>query len=599
MPDAPLAWQVASVRLRRRAALYVLAVLALALAPLARGPWQGSEQLVANAESPRWSRRLALWSTDAARIGDEPAAWYSSTASVARRYVRLAPSALMSLEIAVFGTRPWALRLVTLALHVVVCWLGLRLLARWTGDVEKAAAVVLVVGLHGAAFEVVSWESCQPIAVAALFSLLAASLVLASRDAGSSRATLAAGALLLTVFAMTSYEAAVALPLALLQVERAPRREGSSGPPARAPAWLAPTLLGLYPVYALVVWISTRGSTHASYRAAPSEALATLAGDLAGYLTRTVLYFFIGDGAIAHLRYVVAGLAVAALATTALSRARPTSLRRGLLVGTGAYFLFLAPPLFTRATVSLLNRPSHRQLYLPLAGVAILLALAPGRMTIRRWIVMGAVAGLAATASVAILVRRAPPPGYERLRASVRRALADARADQPVLVVGRAICPGRFSTHEYHVEYDAGPRPVVQFLPLDRSGRLPALRLTGERTIEVRAEAGFAFDSPPRAATTGRIPHRPPPIASAREQRASFGRVEVVTRDTRLGIRELLITLDRPAAEHVLLLLDGCAEARRVELGAAAALAPDALDSARSSAQAQPPTTSRLVRFGS
>ena len=136
----------------------VLVAIALALAPLARGPWRGCEQLVANATSTSWQRRLAVWNTDAARAGDEPAAWYASTEPVARRYVRLAPSVLMTLELGAFGSRPWALRLVTLALHVVACWLALRLLARWTKDVEKAAAIVLVVGLHAAAFDVVSWE---------------------------------------------------------------------------------------------------------------------------------------------------------------------------------------------------------------------------------------------------------------------------------------------------------------------------------------------------------------------------------------------------------------------------------------------------------
>jgi hypothetical protein len=53
---------------------------------------------------------------------------------------------------------------------------------------------------------------------------------------------------------------------------------------------------------------------------------------------------------------------------------------------------------------------------------------------------------------------------------------------------------------------------------------------------------------------------------SAGTQRAPFGRVDVVTRDAAAVIRELAITLDRPAAEHVVLLLDGCREARRLEL---------------------------------
>jgi len=595
------------MRARDPIALLALAIVGLALSPLARGPWRGGEQLVANASSASWQRRLAVWSTDAARAGAEPAAWYAAVPPVARRYVRWVPSAMVSLQVAVFGTRPWALRLVTLALHLTACWLGLRLLARFTGDADKAAAVILVVGLHGAAFEVVAWEACQAIAVAAVFSLAAATFLLASRTGGSARTPSAAAAVLCTVLAMTSYEAAVALPIALVLFDRAlPASNSSLAAPARAPAWVAPTLLGLYPLYLLVAWVSTRGSTHASYRAEPAEAVRTLLGDLSGYLAGTLLYLPTGDRLLPRLPFLApaitaatAAAAVAALLVVVSRRGPARSLRwrSGLVAGVAIYLLFLAPPLVARATVSVLNRPSMRQIYLPLAGAAILLALAPGGMSRRRWTAVAAVAALAATASVLTFVRRAPPPAYERLRASVRSELADADPGLPVLVVGRARCVGRWVTHEYGVEYDAGARPVIPLLPLDRDGSLPALRLSDPRTVVARAAAGFAIDVSPRIEETGRVAHRPPPIASAGTQRAPFGRIDVLERDGQEVLLELAITLDRPAAEHVLLLLDECRAARRLELavpgGASAAarpgLAPDALDSVPSSAQRRHP----------
>jgi hypothetical protein len=92
------------------------------------------------------------------------------------------------------------------------------------------------------------------------------------------------------------------------------------------------------------------------------------------------------------------------------------------------------------------------------------------------------------------------------LRASVRRQLANADPELPVLVVGRARCQGRWGEHEYRVEYDAGPREVSALLPLDREGGLPELRVSGERTIEARAAAGFASKS--RRACVGRAASR-------------------------------------------------------------------------------------------
>ena len=50
-----------------------------------------------------------------------------------------------------------------------------------------------------------------------------------------------------------------------------------------------------------------------------------------------------------------------------LRRARSTD-RRGAIGAAAIYALFLAPPLLARATVSVLHRPSMRQIYLPLIG---------------------------------------------------------------------------------------------------------------------------------------------------------------------------------------------------------------------------------------
>src|SRR5207344_1971761 len=80
---------------------------------------------------------------------------------------------------------------------------------------------------------------------------------------------------------------------------------------------------------------------------------------------------------------------IAAAVAVGLARVAPSRARTIALL---AFTATLAPSLLTRAAVSVLNFPSFRQLYLPLAGVAVLLcAWKPaGFRRVGRW-----VAGLA------------------------------------------------------------------------------------------------------------------------------------------------------------------------------------------------------------
>jgi hypothetical protein len=471
----------------------------------------------------------------------------------------LVPSALLSFEVWALGTvDPQRLRFVTLAIHLLSCLLGYHLLNRWLGDPRKSAAVVIIAGLHGAAFEVVTWEACQAIAIAGCFALLAATFLLDLRKRESHRA-LTATALVLSCFAaMTSYEAAVGLPLVLILLDRYLVPADATLRAKGGAAWL----LSLYPVYGVMLWINARDSTHASYRAQPLEALSTLATDFLNYIAHTLAFFPAGDRLAFppwFLGFVV--IPVAAFIAAWLLRQRFAA---GGLV---AFVVFLSAPLVARATVSVLNRPGLRQLYLPLVGLAVLLAVIPGGMTRRRSLAVALACVLSAGVSLAVFVMRVTPAGYVDLRQAVRRELASANRQQPILVVGKSRCESAHYTYDYHVEYDARGRRVFQLLPLGRSGEWPTLEVVGARRLVASVHSGFAIDlSLPANPRRGRAPAlRLPDIAVSGTQRTPFGVAEVLVRDQG-AIYAIAITTDRPLADYVVFLMRGCGEIRRVSL---------------------------------
>ena len=221
--------------LRRLApALAVALLVGAALFVVTGAPLVGDDDYVlANLTSPDLGDRFLAYNVDfpGGRGGE---AWYEGFGAFQRRYLRVLPSALLSLEVAVLGSDAESLHRVSLAIHVLNCVLGYLLLARFLPNRVGAALVAVVLGVHPIVREPVEWLACQPILVAGTCSLLAAHL-LVRLDATSSRLHRAA-LVGLTLLAMTSYESAVVLPLVLLAVDR------GVGPPARArrPAARAP-----------------------------------------------------------------------------------------------------------------------------------------------------------------------------------------------------------------------------------------------------------------------------------------------------------------------------------------------------------------------
>ena len=533
----------------------VLAAIAGGLAPQTRGPFGGDEfYIMANLGSKDWGDRWFAF--NASFPGQSGGAWYDGVAPYERRYVRLAPSALMSVEATIFGSSAASFKLVSLLLHLMNCLLGLRLLARWLGF-EKAAALTAIVGLHPIVAQPVSWVACQPILVAMLATLLAAT-ALERRLAG--RGALASFAVVACAFlAVTSYEAAVAVPLGLLAFDAWAVRRGSAAPSRPMQA----ALIALYPVYgAIVAWnLSDVGLTDASYRATLPEFLSLATADLANYLAKT----FSGarldhrSAEYARLGHPLALATMLGLLALLVWRRRS---RPGLTVGLLTYAALLAPPLLTRAAVSFTNLPSHRQLYLPLLGVAIALgSLWSG--PIRRWqiacvvVVCGAFALLCWQHAPNVKLAAA----HAAMGAAVQRELADSPDDAPLVVIGESRCG-------YDPRFDAPGRIVRNLIPLTIPGDIPEILRLDSHTLQASSSRGLRVVrfAPTRPRPGDRKPHEIAGLARDGRQELGLAVAEAAPPDGRAPYTEIRFRFERPLTSHVFLSIHGCELPTRVEL---------------------------------
>jgi hypothetical protein len=492
--------------------------------------------------------------------GPDGGAWYSGLGSYQRRYVRIPSSLLMSAEAALFGGRAAAWIAVSVALHVANCLLGFRLLQRWLGDPARAALVTGLVGLHPAMANPVSWVACQGYLMAGFGALAAANCLEAWQRSGSARAL--AGVAGFALWSISSYEVAIALPLLLLLFDAWRRRRAGAARPAGSTAVLAAALLPLYAVYAALVWWNFRDVTHsdASYRASPAEFLLVAVGDFSNYLVKSVVGQPPGYEAVYGL--VGHPLVAALLAAGAVALLLRFARREETLVGVLIYLAFLAPPLLSRAGVSFTNLPTTRQLYLPLAGLAIVLGVVLRRPLGRRGLALGALA-CALLAGWQWLL--APGPELAALHGQagrmVRAHLDAAAPGATVLVVGQSSCA-------YDVRFDAGSRPVHDLVPTGRSGALPRLSRAGPRTLVAQSDEPFAipsFSAPPPG-TGIRLPFERPRLLETGEQRIPVGVVQA-PRSAGGEPRELRFLLDRPLDDYVILAIQGCQRVQRIGFG--------------------------------
>lgn len=443
------------------------------------------------------------------------------------------------------------LKSVSLLVHLLNLALAYRLLRRCRTDPATAAAFVALVGLHPAAAECILWFACQPILWAALGSLLAAAALLKLRQAATPwrrAAFVSAGAA-----ALFSYEAAVGVPLLLVGLDWYWPRDGGARRPSDR--WASAGLLAVYPAYVAVVLWNRAGTTltDASYRAPAGELLASVRADLANYLVKLLPLPPYGADAYAAIGSWTGAAIVAAVIGLWLLRMGPSSTRA---TGLWVFAVTLAPSLLTRAAVSVLNFPSFRQLYLPLAGVLVLLCawrpLGLGRAG--RW-----VASLVVLALFGLYQGLAPAWARSADRVAQRDAgvrlgqiLAGLDPGIPVVQIGESSCG-------YSLSCDAKGREVWKLVPPTTAGGVPRLRALDDRTLEVRAPAGeaLALDATPPPDPSSRRTRAVPPLLTAGWQRLGLATAHAPERSGD-SLSAFRLAFDRPLGAYVFVRVSGC-----------------------------------------
>lgn len=532
-------------------------VVALSLGRFVLGPLTGDDDYVLhNLASSKAREVLFAYNVDLVKGEGGETVWYEGFDTLQRRYVRVVPSGLMATEYRLFGSNPIGLKTVSLLVHLLSLVLGYGLLRRHLPDPVTAAAIVALVGLHPAAAECVGWFACQPILVAGLASLLAVGALLRLREGatvGRRAAFVAAG-----TAALFSYEAAVGVPLLLVGLDCLWPKDGGRRRPSDR--WASGALLAAYPLYVAVALWNRAGTTvtDASYRARPGEALANVRVDLANYLVKVLPMPPYGADTYAAIGSWTGAALIATVVAVWLVRIAPSRARTIALL---AFAATLAPSLLTRATVSVLNFPTFRQLYLPLAGVAVLLyAWKPaGFRRVGRWLAGLAILGLVVLYQTVApaMVRSGDRVAQREAGARLEALLAGVQADMAVVQIGQSSCG-------YSLSFDARGREVWKLIPPTSKGGVPLLRSIDDRTVEVRAPNG----------TTLAVSTMVPPDPSPRRARvvlplfaAGWQRLPVATAHTPRrsdgAVTSFRLTFDRPLAAYVFLHVSGCVELGR------------------------------------
>ena len=298
--------------------------------------------------------------------------------------------------------------------------------------------------------------------------------------------------------------------------------------------------------------------TDASYRAGFGELIDNTRTVFANYVVKVLpmppygpdVYGAIGSWAGAAVIAVVVALWLIRMGS---SRVRTT----GLL----AFVCTLAPSLLTRAAVSVMNFPTFRQLYLPLAGVGLLLcAWRPaGFRRMGSWVAGGVVLALVVLYKTMgpALARTDDRGAHERAGARLDALLGGAEPQVAVAQIRASACG-------YSPDFDARGREVWKLIPATSGGGVPLLRFVDNRTIEVRAPDGdgLAFlTSVPVEARPRRV-RTVPPLLTAGWQRLGIATAHTPERrgDAVTGFQ---LTFDHPLGAYVFVTVSGCVDLGR------------------------------------
>jgi hypothetical protein len=538
------------------AALLVAIVVAAGLWGQTRGSFGGDEPYIAvNLTSSDWGDRLHAFNADF--HGRHGGRWYMGVQEYQRRYIRYLPSFVMSLEWATFGSRAEDFKLVSLAIHILNCLLGFALLRRFLGSVYTAALLACVFGLHPAVRQPVDWVACQNVLLAGTCALLAIYAMVIRHAGGGALAQL--GVVFAAFVGLTSLESLIAFPALLFSYDLWVARTGRARAldrPYRA------ALLLLYPIYVVLAYLNRSDVTtsDASYRAPIPEFFSVMSTDLANYLVRSFagtfsaysseLYALIGHPLV--LLVIIIGLGALAF---------PFRKRSAFWIGAIFYVSTLGPPLLIRAAVSLANYPSTRQLYVPLIGLAIMLAaMLKGPFRKVPAFAMLAFCAISAALHWNHLPNRARGERHLEMSAVVAAELANVEPTAPIVTIGWSRCA-------YDLRFDSGGRSVYDLIPVSVKGRLPEFEPLDAHTLLVRSDAGLTVivnEVSPKPGVRARI--APPPLVVEGAQDLEIARVSDPEFTETGAIRTLRFEFDRPLSDHVFFWIHGCADPERVPL---------------------------------
>lgn len=535
------------------AAAVVLAAL-VAMGPAVGRSFAWDDQYVlAHASSASWHTRAFAFDVD--HPAPENGSWWDGI-HVQRRFIRIPSSLLLWAQVRLFEGRAVPLHAVNLALHALASLLLFRLLRRRLEDATAAMAGAVLFAVHPAAVEIVGWWCCQPLALAAVFSLLAVDGLFAWE-----RSAAPAGAVrvvLFTLLAITSYEAVAGLPVLLWLLCRK--------------RWLLLNAAGAWTLLGLLSVLNRAGvvAPDTSFRPTVAEAWRIARVDAGNYVLKMLglvsvrepmqytLYNAWGELACGALIFIPLVLCV-------LAAKRSRKARFGLF----AFAVLLAPPFLIRVFAAVLNRPTFRQLYLPLLGMALLVAVGAGR---QRWRV--ALAACLAVFFFALDWRLAKGVSgnatLEAVGARVRGLLEREPVEKPVVVVGT------FAACGYSVRYEDYRREEARLVPPTRDESRPTLTRTGPRSFLAESQAGFDIPlktkpRPPisfeRYESGGRrLPLEPPPLIAAGTQSVPGARIEIVRRDDE-RLTALHFVLERELDDVVFLFAaNDCERVERMDL---------------------------------
>lgn len=530
-------------------------MVATVMYPATRGGFKVDDAYVlANATAPRLSQRLFVWNVD--RPSPVAGTWYDGV-TVQRRFVRVLPSALVVAQVAAFGANAQALHFVSLSLHLLNCVLVFGLVRRLLHDDGKALMTTAVFGVHPIAAEPVGHLAAQAVLVATAAGLVAVHALVQYRERPRGGWLCVLG--LATATAVTSYEAAIGLPLLLVAGDMLFTRDASLRPAVR----LAPRLVALASIPLMLILSGMNRmdvtASEMSYRPTLSEVWYVGRTDLENYLLKAIGVLNPRD----NEAVVAVAVVVLIVAVAWWGRRRPLA-----WLGVLCFAIFLAPPYLMRATVGLYNYPTHRQLYLPMLGVAMLVAawLADTRRGMTFLFVLPVLVVYATLAAI-VGTFNLDWADSRSGSAAARRALAGMPSDAPIVLVGS------YGDCGYTTAFDWPQRREWKLVPPSRSSALPEVRRVDEHTIIAVAPSGFAMPvvevkpSLPwsESAYLALLRHTVVPVEAVLRGRQQLdgARVEVISRET-TAIRGLRFRLNRPLADYIFLFAAGCGTMRSV-----------------------------------